>query len=65
MARYNYSRVENFYYSEVSVIVVNGDRDHPRKLKIREVATPHKKCLKNVHRYTGYPLYTVHHVEYG
>ncbi len=27
-------------YSEASVIAVNGDRDHPRKLKIREVAAP-------------------------
>ncbi len=37
-------------YSEVSVIAVNGDRDHPRKLRIREVAAPLKKCLKNVYR---------------
>ncbi len=29
-----------YIYSEVSVIAVNGDRDHPRKLKIREVAAP-------------------------
>ncbi len=27
-------------YSEASVIAVNGDRDHPRKLKIREEAAP-------------------------
>ncbi len=27
-------------YSEASVIAVNGDRDHPRKLKIREAAAP-------------------------
>ncbi len=27
-------------YSEASVIAVNVDRDHPRKLKIREVAAP-------------------------
>ncbi len=33
-------------YSEVSVIAINGDRDHPRKLKIHEVAAPLKKCLK-------------------
>ncbi len=29
-----------YKYSEASVIAVNGDRDHKRKLKIREVAAP-------------------------
>ncbi len=31
---------KNYEYGEATVIAVNGDRDHPRKLKIREVAAP-------------------------
>ncbi len=55
----------NSVYSEVSVIAVNGDRDHPRKLKIREVAAPLKKCLKTYIGVQDTPLYTVHHIEYA